>query len=257
MYQQANSLFPAGVCPYIGVAGHLLGGGSGFQIRRHGLACDSLIALRMVTFEAEVITASADANPDLVWASCGGGGGNLGIVTSFNVKTTPLSEAPVVTVAQLRWGADKTVQVFDTVQRWAPEADRKLNAQVLVGCGRVIAYLQWEGSRDQAMQEFGSAGLMSIPGIQIDRLTEGGWIDDTLAWASNSVGANFSSISDLSNGQFRGQQTSFQAASSYNQQLMSMEGIQAMAKAVNAAESGKQAIIGNIFLKVRSLRLLP
>ena len=46
--------------------------------RQHGLACDKLVGITMVKADGEVVTANAQQNPDLLAASCGGGGGNFG-----------------------------------------------------------------------------------------------------------------------------------------------------------------------------------
>ena len=62
------------------------GGGLGFLSSLHGMACDQLLALEMVDATGAVITASASSHPDLFKASCGGGGGNFGIVTSFTLR---------------------------------------------------------------------------------------------------------------------------------------------------------------------------
>lgn len=56
----------------------LQGGGTGFLGRQHGLGCDQVLALEMVDAEGQVVRASATENPDLLAASCGGGGGNFG-----------------------------------------------------------------------------------------------------------------------------------------------------------------------------------
>lgn len=63
---------------------------AGFLNRMYGLACDQLVSLTMVNFKGEILTASAKENPDLFWASCGGGGGNFGIVTEFKLNTVPV-----------------------------------------------------------------------------------------------------------------------------------------------------------------------
>ena len=72
-----------------GVAGLTLGGGSGWLERKHGLACDNLVAVELVTADGELVRASADQHPDLFWAHRGGGG-NFGVVTSFELRLHPL-----------------------------------------------------------------------------------------------------------------------------------------------------------------------
>jgi FAD/FMN-containing dehydrogenase len=80
---------PTGINSTTGVAGLTLGGGFGWLSRRHGLTVDNLLSADVVTAAGELVRASAADHPDLFWA-IRGGGGNFGVVTSFELKLHPV-----------------------------------------------------------------------------------------------------------------------------------------------------------------------
>ncbi|MPZ60192.1 MAG: FAD-binding protein [Propionibacteriales bacterium] len=83
---------PTGSCPSVGAAGLTFGGGLGAEMRAYGLTCDNLRAATVVTADGEVREVSAERDADLWWALRGGGGGNLGVVTSMRMRTHPAGE---------------------------------------------------------------------------------------------------------------------------------------------------------------------
>ena len=80
---------PVGINSTTGVSGLILGGGFGWLSRKHGLTIDNLISADVVTSSGALLRASASENPDLFWA-IRGGGGNFGVVTSFELKLHPV-----------------------------------------------------------------------------------------------------------------------------------------------------------------------
>lgn len=98
-----------GVASDTGIAGLTLGGGFGKLGRKHGLACDNLVAADVVTANGHQVRASAEENADLFWA-LRGGGGNFGIVTAFEYRLHPLG--PDVLAGSLVYEFDQARKVL-------------------------------------------------------------------------------------------------------------------------------------------------
>jgi hypothetical protein len=81
---------PSGIISTTGVAGLTLGGGIGYLTRRYGLTIDNLLSVDMVLADGSFVTANSKQNSDLFWA-VRGGGGNFGVVTSFELQLHPVS----------------------------------------------------------------------------------------------------------------------------------------------------------------------
>jgi FAD/FMN-containing dehydrogenase len=69
--------------------GALMGSGSGWLERLHGLSCDNLVSADVVTADGDLVVASEERNPDLLWG-LRGGGGNFGIVTALEYRLHPI-----------------------------------------------------------------------------------------------------------------------------------------------------------------------
>jgi FAD/FMN-containing dehydrogenase len=81
---------PSGVVSSTGIAGLTLGGGLAWLMSRYGMAVDNLLSAEVVLASGEIVTAGEDADPELFWA-IRGGGGNFGVVTSFEYRAYPVA----------------------------------------------------------------------------------------------------------------------------------------------------------------------
>jgi len=126
-------LIPSGSCPTVGVAGLTLGGGLGSDARQWGLTCDALVSASVIVPSGDAITATPDDHGDLYWALRGGGGGNVGVVTSFTLRTFPTTDRDVVTLA---FPAGSAEQVILGWNQWLNTADRAIWGMVNVTAGQ-------------------------------------------------------------------------------------------------------------------------
>lgn len=111
-----------------GVAGLTLGGGSGWLERKHGLSCDSLLSVDLVTADGRQVTANESENPDLFWA-LHGGGGNFGVATSFEFRLHPLG--PEVLAGLMMWPGDAAGELARAFRGMAFDAPEELGSALV------------------------------------------------------------------------------------------------------------------------------
>ncbi|MEA2295355.1 MAG: hypothetical protein QOE86_2994 [Solirubrobacteraceae bacterium] len=116
-----------GLVSTTGIGGYTLGGGIGWLMRKHGLACDNLVAADVVTTDGRLVHASADEHPDLFWA-LRGGGGNFGIVTEFEFALHPVG--PTVIAGAAFFAAEDAGRVARGWRDWLPSCPDELTTML-------------------------------------------------------------------------------------------------------------------------------
>jgi FAD/FMN-containing dehydrogenase len=135
---------PLGINSTTGVAGLTLGGGFGWTTRKFGLTVDNLISADVVTADAKLVRASENENQDLFWA-LRGGGGNFGVVTSFEFNLHPLG--PEVLSGLVVHPLEKAGELLPEFRRIAKEAPDELTIWVVMRKAPPLPFLPtgWHG----------------------------------------------------------------------------------------------------------------
>jgi FAD/FMN-containing dehydrogenase len=107
-----------------GIAGLTLGGGVGQLMRFCGATVDNLLSVDLVTADGQLLKVSADEYPDLFWA-VRGGGGNFGVVTSFDYRLHPVG--PIILGGLLFYPASQAADLLRFYRDWMPDAPDELN----------------------------------------------------------------------------------------------------------------------------------
>ncbi len=174
-----------GLVSTTGIAGLTLGGGLGWLMGNHGLACDNLISVDVVTADGRVLTASASQNQDLFWG-LRGGGGNFGIATSFEFQLHPVGPMLGGILIYPLDQATKTLVFLDDFTRTTPDELGTFIGFVTSPEGeRVMAvFVSYNGAVEEGerilkpLREFGAplADMIGpMPYTQVQRMMDEGF----------------------------------------------------------------------------------
>ncbi len=184
---------PSGIISTTGVGGLTLGGGLGHITRRYGLTIDNLLGADVVLADGSQVRASANEHPDLFWA-LRGGGGNFGVVTSFEFRTQPVGQT--VIAGPTFWPLEQTPDVISFYREFLPAQPRELSGFFAVMTVppidlfppelhmRKVAAVVWciLGSEEEATQllapvhDVGDVllhGVMAVPHVALQGLFDG------------------------------------------------------------------------------------
>ena len=176
----------SGIISTTGVGGLTLGGGHGYLTRKYGLTIDNLLSADVVLADGRLVHASKDVHPDLFWA-LRGGGGNFGVVTSFEFQLHPVE---TVIGGPMFWTLDNLEDTMRWYSDWLSQTSKNVYAFYLVAevpgppfpealhgekvCGLMWCYLGPEDRADDVMAParavadplFEHVGPMPYPALQ-------------------------------------------------------------------------------------------
>jgi FAD/FMN-containing dehydrogenase len=139
---QAHGLaLPVGINSTTGIAGLTLGGGFGWLSRKHGLTIDNLMSAELVTAAGDRVTVSESENPDLFWG-IRGGGGNFGVVTSFQFELHPVG--PEVLAGLIVHPFKDAADVLRNYREFAASAPEEVSAWIVLRKAPPLPFLPEE-----------------------------------------------------------------------------------------------------------------
>lgn len=222
--------YPAGVCPTVGVGGHLSGAGYGNMMRKHGLSVDNIIDAQIVDVNGRVLNRES-MGEDLFWAIRGGGGASFGVIVSWKIKLVRVPE--VVTVFRV----ERTLEqgATDIVHKWQYVGDRiddDLFIRVVVMPvnrktqktvkAKFVALFLGNAEKLEALMEENFPQL----GLKHDDYVEMGWIESVLYWSNYPVGTSADVLLD----RMPQAEKFLKKKSDYVQEPMSMAGLEGLWK---------------------------
>ncbi|XP_051135470.1 berberine bridge enzyme-like 21 [Andrographis paniculata] len=190
IWEKSNELaFPAGVCPTLGIGGHISGAGYGNLMRKYGVSVDHVIDARIVDAGGRILDRKT-MGEDLFWAIRGGGAASFAVVLAFRINLVLVP--PSVTVFQVQKGSENNAAI-DTFLKYQ-ELNNKIDDDLYI---RVyVQPIKTNNTKPSAVAKFtgmflgNATRLLSVAGSQFPELglkksdcLEMRWIDSILNWA--------------------------------------------------------------------------
>lgn len=155
-----------GLCPSVGIGGYLLGGGFNPYSGITGLTCESMVSADFVLADGSFITASRTSNPELFWASCGGGGGVYGVMYQATLNTNDAGVFNNNVFFRYQWPKQRAGEILSKWMDYKNEDGRVwVRAESSAIDGFVMYGVCWDASTTAGcVSRLNQAEFFQVPG---------------------------------------------------------------------------------------------
>ncbi|KAJ3489147.1 hypothetical protein NLG97_g6057 [Lecanicillium saksenae] len=182
LHEKGRRAIAHGICPSVGIAGHVLHGGLGMATRTYGLALDWLTAAKLVLADGSVLYCSKQNNSDIFWA-LRGAGSSFGVVAELEFDTFEAPTEVTHFTYRLPWNEQSAVDGIMAIQDFITQAPKELNMMILMTTGISLLDGSFHGPESRLRDVLDP--LLETLQVRVGRVENGDWISNLRVLARN------------------------------------------------------------------------
>ncbi|XP_044509041.1 berberine bridge enzyme-like 8 [Mangifera indica] len=183
--------FPAGVCPTVGVGGHISGGGYGNMMRKYGLTVDNIVDARLVDASGRLLDRKS-MGEDLFWAIRGGGGASFGAIIAYKINLVPVPETVTSFLVRRTLESHNLTEIVDQWQHVAYKLPEELFVRLILDVVNKTVRGNFCGFYLSGSEKLLSIMDKSFPqlGLTQSDCVQSSWLESVVFWGGFHSGTS-------------------------------------------------------------------